>query len=285
MRRREIKKRSIFDMNRNKINKNGKPEGEAECLPRHIGIIMDGNGRWAKKRLLPRSVGHRFGAERMMGLLRHALDRGVAYVTVYALSTENFSRPEEELQGLFDLIRNRFVPCMREIAEKKARVKVLGDLSLFPDDVRELLIQAQEETAAYTGRGVNVALGYGARAEIVRAANIAVKEGRLLSEKEFSDLLYTGGQPDPDLIIRTGKELRLSNFLLFQSAYAELYFSDKLFPDFSNRDLDAAIKDFAGRKRRFGKTDEQCGEEPEKTREDTGARGMCGDGAKGEKNE
>ena len=227
-------------------------------MPRHIGIIMDGNGRWAKKRLLPRAVGHRFGAERMMGLLRHALDIGVPYVTVYALSTENFLRPKEELNALFDLIRNRFLPCMNEIAEKKARVRVLGDISLFPEDVQKLLTEAQEKSAAYTERGVNVALGYGARAEIVRAANIAVKNGRLVSEKEFSDLLYTGGQPDPDLIIRTGKEKRLSNFLLFQSAYAELYFSDKLFPDFTNRDLDAAIKDFAGRKRRFGKTDEQC---------------------------
>ena len=227
-------------------------------MPRHIGIIMDGNGRWAKKRLLPRAVGHRFGAERMMGLLRHALDIGVPYVTVYALSTENFSRPEEELNALFDLIRNRFLPCMNEIAEKQARVRVLGDISLFPKDVQELLIKAQEKSAAYTGRGVNVALGYGARAEIVRAANLAVRYGRPVSEKEFSDLLYTGGLPDPDLIIRTGKERRLSNFLLCQSAYAELYFSDKLFPDFSNRDLDAAIKDFAGRKRRFGKTDEQC---------------------------
>lgn len=237
-------------------------------MPRHIGIIMDGNGRWAKKRLLPRSAGHRFGVERMMGLLRHALDIGVPYVTVYALSTENFSRPKEELDGLFDLIRNRFLPCMREIAAKEARVRVLGDISLFPEDVQKLLRQAQEESAAYTERGVNVALGYGARAEIVRAANLAVQNGRLVGEKDFSDLLYTGGLPDPDLIIRTGKEKRLSNFLLFQSAYAELYFSDKLFPDFSNRDFDAAIRDFAGRKRRFGKTDEQC-EAPERAQGET----------------
>ena len=146
---------------------------------------------------------------------------------------------------------------MHEIAERKARVRVLGDLSLFPADVRELLIEAQKESEAYEGRGVNVALGYGSRAEIVRAANIAVKEGRELTEESLSALLYTAGQPDPDLIIRTGKELRLSNFLLWQSAYAELYFSEKLFPDFSDRDLDEALKEYAGRKRRFGKTDEQ----------------------------
>ena len=122
-------------------------------LPRHIGVIMDGNGRWAKKRLLPRSVGHRYGMDRMMGLLRHALDVGVNYVTVYALSTENFSRPQKELDCLFDLIRNHFVPCMREIAERKARVRVIGDLSLFPSDVQKLLLQAQEESAMYEGRG------------------------------------------------------------------------------------------------------------------------------------
>lgn len=250
-------------MKKNRINKDetsrGAKNARAGLLPRHIGIIMDGNGRWAKKRLLPRSAGHRFGMDRMMGLLRHALDAGVSYVTVYALSTENFKRPKEELEGLFNLIRKYFVPCMHEIAERKARVRVLGDLSLFPADVRELLIEAQKESEAYEGRGVNVALGYGSRAEIVRAANIAVKEGRELTEESLSALLYTAGQPDPDLIIRTGKELRLSNFLLWQSAYAELYFSEKLFPDFSDRDLDEALKEYAGRKRRFGKTDEQIG--------------------------
>lgn len=235
---------------------------DAESLPRHIGIIMDGNGRWAKKRLLPRSVGHRYGMDRMMGLLRHSLDVGVNYVTVYALSTENFSRPKKELEGLFDLIRKHFVPCMREIAERQARVRVIGDLSLFPQDVQELLIKAQEDSAMYEGKGVNVALGYGSRAEIARAAALAVKqaekEGRAVTESDISNHLYTAGMPDPDLIIRTGKEVRLSNFLLWQSAYAELYFSDKMFPEFSDRDLDEAFIAYASRTRRFGKTDEQC---------------------------
>lgn len=234
----------------------------AENLPRHIGIIMDGNGRWAKKRLLPRSAGHRCGMDRMMGLLRRALDAGVNYVTVYALSTENFSRPQKELEGLFDLIRKHFVPCMREIAERKARVRVIGDLSLFPKDVQELLVKAQEDSAMYEDKGVNVALGYGSRAEIARAASLAAEkarqENREVTEKDISDHLYTAGMPDPDLIIRTGKEVRLSNFLLWQSAYAELYFSDKMFPDFTDRDLDEAIIEYANRTRRFGKTDEQC---------------------------
>ena len=155
----------------------------AASLPRHIGVIMDGNGRWAKKRLLPRSVGHRYGMDRMMGLLRHALDVGVNYVTVYALSTENFSRPQKELDCLFDLIRNHFVPCMREIAERKARVRVIGDLSLFPSDVQKLLLQAQEESAMYEGRGVNVALGYGSRAEIARAAEKAAEKRKARAER------------------------------------------------------------------------------------------------------
>lgn len=246
----------------------------AEHLPRHVGIIMDGNGRWAKKRLLPRSVGHRYGMDRMMGLLRHSLDVGVNYVTVYALSTENFSRPQKELEGLFDLIRKHFVPCMREIAERRARVRVIGDLSLFPKDVQELLIKAQEDSAAYEGKGVNVALGYGSRAEIARAASLAAREaqqeGREVTEKDISNHLYTAGMPDPDLIIRTGKEVRLSNFLLWQSAYAELYFSDKMFPEFTDSDLDEAFAAYANRTRRFGKTDEQCnGEAPQSEAEAT----------------
>ena len=246
----------------------------AEHLPRHVGIIMDGNGRWAKKRLLPRSVGHRYGMDRMMGLLRHSLDVGVNYVTVYALSTENFSRPQKELEGLFDLIRKHFVQCMREIAERRARVRVIGDLSLFPKDVQELLIKAQEDSAAYEGKGVNVALGYGSRAEIARAASLAAREaqqeGREVTEKDISNHLYTADMPDPDLIIRTGKEVRLSNFLLWQSAYAELYFSDKMFPEFTDSDLDEAFAAYANRTRRFGKTDEQCnGEAPQSEAEAT----------------
>lgn len=254
-------------MKKNMINKDGRgelssPASSVTSLPRHVGIIMDGNGRWAKKRLLPRSIGHKHGMDRMMGLLRHSLDVGVDYVTVYALSTENFRRPQKEIEGLFDLIRKHFIPCMREIAQRKARVRILGDFSLFPKDVADLLRQAEEESALYEGRGVNVALGYGSRAEIVRAAERAVlaaqSEGRSVSEADISARLYTGGMPDPDLIIRTGKEVRLSNFLLWQSAYAELYFSEKLFPDFSDADLDEAFADYARRVRRFGKTDEQC---------------------------
>ena len=231
---------------------------DGEGLPRHIAVIMDGNGRWAKKRLMPRSYGHRQGMSRMVGLLEHAFDLGIEYVTVYALSTENLKRPKEELDGLFDLIRKNFLDCMRKICSRGVRLRILGNVGLLPEDVQRLLKEAEEESSKYEGRGVNVALGYGSRAEIVRAVNLAVEEGKRVTEESFSSLLYTHGQPDPDLVIRTGKEMRLSNYLLYQSAYAELYFSDKMFPEFSDKDLDEAIAEYGRRTRRFGKPDEQC---------------------------
>ena len=238
-------------MRGNKINAGTK-------IPAHIAMIMDGNGRWAKKRLMPRSYGHKQGLERMVGLIERAIDLGVSFVTVYALSTENFNRPKEELEGLFNLIRTRFEEYMTRLCARGFRLRVLGDLSLFPADVQEILIKQQEKTQIYPeGKGINIALGYGARAEIVRAVNLAVAKGETVSEQSFSNLLYTQGQPDPDLLIRTGKEVRLSNFLLWQVAYAEMYFSDKMFPEFSDGDLEEAIAWYSERTRRFGKTDEQ----------------------------
>ena len=226
-------------------------------VPRHVAIIMDGNGRWAKARLFPRNFGHQQGVSRMIGLMERSYDLGVEYVTVYALSTENFNRPEEELKGLYNLIRKHFVECVRKICDRGIRLRVLGDLSLLPQDIQDLLRKVEADSAKYEGRGVNIALAYGARAEIVRAANEAIAEGKPLTEESLSDRLYTAGQPDPDLIIRTGKEKRLSNFLLYQAAYAELYFSDKMFPEFSDEDLEEAFAEYARRTRRFGKTDEQ----------------------------
>ena len=226
-------------------------------VPRHVAIIMDGNGRWAKARLLPRGFGHKQGVSRMIGLMEHAYDLGVEYVTVYALSTENFKRPEEELKGLYNLFRKHIVECVRKICDRGVRLRVLGDTSLLPQDIQDLLRKVEADTAKYEGKGVNIALAYGARAEIVRAVNQAIAEGKPLTEEGLSDRLYTAGQPDPDLIIRTGKEKRLSNFLLYQAAYAELYFSDKMFPEFSDEDLEEAFAEYARRTRRFGKTDEQ----------------------------
>jgi undecaprenyl diphosphate synthase len=182
-------------------------------------------------------------------------------MTVYALSTENLRRPKEELDGLFTLIRDYFLSYMRKVCARGVRLKVLGNLSLLPADVQEIIRKAEEETAGFSGKGLNIALAYGAREELVRAVNLAVERGEKLTEDSLSSLLYTGGQPDPDLIIRTGKEQRLSNFLLYQAAYAELYFSEKMFPEFSDGDLEKAFEEYARRTRRFGKTDEQRKEE------------------------
>ena len=226
-------------------------------IPRHIAVIMDGNGRWAKSRLMPRSFGHSQGIERMFGLMEHALDLGVEYITVYALSTENLKRPKEELDFLFELMRTRMKGYVRRICARGVQFKAIGDLSLLPEDLQQILKESEEETAQYQGKGINFAVCYGARAELVRAVNLAVEAGKKVTEEELSALLYTGGQPEVDLIIRTGKEVRLSNFLLYQAAYAELYFTDKMFPEFSDRELEKAILEFSNRTRRFGKTDEQ----------------------------
>jgi undecaprenyl diphosphate synthase len=226
-------------------------------IPQHIAIIMDGNGRWAKKRLMPRSFGHKNGMERMIGLMEHAFELGVNYITVYALSTENLKRPKEELDGLFDLIRNHFKQYFGRVCERGVQLRAIGDVSLLPEDCLQILKEAEAETAQYKGKAINVAVCYGARDEIVHAVNKAVEMGEKVTEESLSSLLYTGGLPDPDLIIRTGKEVRLSNFLLYQAAYAELYFSDKMFPEFSDKELDKAIVEYSRRTRRFGKTDEQ----------------------------
>lgn len=214
---------------------------------------MDGNRRWAKKRLMPPSSGHSVGLNRMVALAERAKERGVSYLTVYALSTENLARPQDELDRMFALIRKQFDGCIEKLLKAGAAVKVIGDLSLLPEDVQKLIadgVKKSPENAPFT---FIMALGYGARNEIVRAVNLAVRQGKEVTEEEFSPLLYTGGIPDPDLIIRTGGELRLSNFLLWQSAYAELYFTDVLFPDFTDEEFDKAIADYSSRDRRFGK--------------------------------
>ena len=226
-------------------------------IPQHIAIIMDGNGRWAKKRGLPRAAGHKMGVERMIGLMEHSYRRGVKCVTLYALSTENLKRPKEELEALFSLVRANCKRLTEKAIEYKARFCVIGDLSLLPEDIQTLLRDGEVQTAHFTDRLINMALCYGARDEIVRAVNTAVETGEKVTEESFERLLYTKNCPALDLIIRTGKEVRLSNFLLYQAAYAELYFSDKMFPAFSDKDLDKAFLSFSQRTRRFGKTDEQ----------------------------
>ena len=167
-------------------------------MPRHIAIIMDGNGRWAKKRMMPRSMGHKYGMERMIGLMEHAFDLGVNYITVYALSTENLKRPKEELDGLFNLFRNNFKEMMGRVCARGVRLRALGDVSLLPDDIVKILRESEEETAKYEGRGINIAVCYGARDEIVHAVNAAVAQGEKVTEESFAKFLCTKDLPDPD---------------------------------------------------------------------------------------
>ena len=226
-------------------------------LPAHIALIMDGNGRWAKRRFRPRSYGHRMGVQNMVRICSHAFRLGVRIVTVYALSTENLYRPREELDGLFELIRTYFSKKKDKLLEMGVKINVIGDLTVFPADIRENILRVMDETNGCTDGLFNICLDYGSRQEIVRAVNAAVAQGRFVDEASFSALLQTGGLPDPDLIIRTGGEVRLSNFLLYQAAYAELYFSNKMWPEFSRRDLEKAIENYSARDRRFGNVEEE----------------------------
>ncbi len=226
--------------------------GESQLMPRHVGLIMDGNGRWAKKRLMPRGYGHNAGMNRMIGLAERAKERGVRYLTVYTLSTENFSRPKEELEGLYSLFRKYFAENVKKLYKKGAAVKVIGDISVLPQDIQRLLTDGEKNSPRSAEFTLIFAINYGARAEILRAVRLAQEQKEEIDADGFARLLYTDGIPDPDLIIRTGGEKRLSNFLMYQAAYAELYFSDTLFPDFSDGEFDKALDDFSHRERRFG---------------------------------
>ena len=226
--------------------------GESQLTPLHVGLIMDGNGRWAKKRLMPRGYGHNAGMNRMIGLAERAKERGVRYLTVYTLSTENFSRPKEELEGLYSLFRKYFAENVKKLYKKGAAVKVIGDISVLPQDIQRLLTDGEKNSPRSAEFTLIFAINYGARAEILRAVRLAQEQKEEIDADGFARLLYTDGIPDPDLIIRTGGEKRLSNFLMYQAAYAELYFSDTLFPDFSDGEFDKALDDFSRRERRFG---------------------------------
>ena len=228
-------------------------ENKLGNVPRHVGLIMDGNRRWAKKRLLPAAAGHSAGLNRMVKIAERAMEIGVEYLTVYALSTENLLRPKDELDKMFELIMKNFAANVKKLVKMGAAVKVIGNLSLLPQAVQTEIADALKispETANFT---FIMAIGYGAKGEIVQAANSAIRGGKEVDEGSFARLLYTGDTPDPDFIIRTGGELRLSNFLLWQAAYAELYFTDTLFPDFTNAKFDRAIEEYSARVRRFGK--------------------------------
>lgn len=228
-------------------------------LPSHIGIIMDGNGRWAKKRGLPRKAGHRQGAKTFRTITRYCSDIGIKYLTVYAFSTENWKRPQEEVDALMSLFKSYLNEALEDFKDDSIVVKFIGDKSGFNDELRELMIENEESSKDRDGMVLNIAMNYGSRDEIVRAVrNISedVRNGKIssddITENLFSNYLYTAGQPDPDLIIRPSGEYRISNFMLWQAAYTEFVIMNKLWPDFEKSDLDEAINIYSQRNRRFG---------------------------------
>ena len=228
-------------------------------LPRHIAIIMDGNGRWAKKRGMPRTAGHAAGAENFRTIATYCKDIGIDYLTVYAFSTENWKRPAEEVGAIMGLLKKYLLEAIGRMERDRVKMEFFGDLSPLAPELRELCERTREISRHYEGCQVNICLNYGGRDEIIRAAQAFARdcvEGRAdpnhLSQEQFSGLLFSKGVPDPDLVIRPSGELRLSNFLLWQSAYAEFYYTSALWPDFSKEELHRAIASYQSRDRRFG---------------------------------
>ena len=236
-----------------------KKEAPERKIPTHIAIVMDGNGRWAKKRGLPRQAGHKVGAESFRTIANYAKSIGLKYLTVYAFSTENWKRSEEEVDAIMELLEKYLREAIADMDKNKVRFCFFGDLSRLSPQLQEEAREAVKRSEKYAGVQVNFCLNYGGRAEIVRAAQRFAREcaeGKRrpedLTEACFSDLMYSAGVPDPELVIRPGGELRTSNFLLWQSAYAEYYFTDVLWPEFGPEELDKAIDAYNRRNRRFG---------------------------------
>ena len=232
---------------------------DMDNLPRHIGIIMDGNGRWAKKRGLPRSAGHKAGAESLKKIVTEANNLGIEYITVYAFSTENWKRPQAEVDYLMNLLMDYLINAEKTLAGENVRIRAIGSRKELSEEMQEQIIKTEKLTRDRTGIVMNIALNYGGREELVNAAKTLCRKaeaGELnpedVTEKDMDDGLYTAGQPDVDLLIRTSGEQRLSNFMLWQVSYAEMIFVDKAWPDFKPKDLHECIKIFQGRGRRFG---------------------------------
>ncbi|MGM9521460.1 MAG: polyprenyl diphosphate synthase [Oscillospiraceae bacterium] len=236
--------------------KKHKTAGQAESvLPRHVAIIMDGNGRWAKKRGLPRTAGHAAGAETFRKIASCCRDLGVEYLTVYAFSTENWKRSPEEVDSIMSLLRKYLEEALPSMERERVRIKVFGDVSVLEPDIQELIAKAEalsEKIDSHTQ--ANLCINYGGRDEIIHAVKKWASEDNPpeLTEQVLSEYMYSAGVPDPDLIIRPSGEVRISNFLLWQSAYSEFYFTDVLWPDFDEKELKKAINAYAGRDRRFG---------------------------------
>ena len=232
---------------------------EQKYLPKHIGIIMDGNGRWAKKRGLPRSAGHTVGAAVFKKITRYCSSIGIKYLTIYAFSTENWKRPAEEINYLMKLFKQYLEEALRDFLDENIKVRFIGDVSVFPPVLQELIKETEKVSENRTGMVLNIAMNYGGRAEITYAVKqlaYDIQKGVLkpeeINQDSISQRLYTAGQPDPDLIIRPSGEERISNFLLWQSAYTEYVVMDILWPDFKPKDLDRALDEYVSRNRRFG---------------------------------
>ncbi len=231
-----------------------------EKLPKHIAIIMDGNGRWAKLKNRPRTFGHRKGITVVKDVIEYCCKRGINFLTLFAFSSENWQRPQTEVKALMGFLKKYLASELSWLIELGVRFNVIGNIDRLPQDVRDVALNAMEKTAGQKKMILNLALSYGSKEEIIRAVKKIckdVKDGKIniedLDEKLFSSYLDTSGQPEPDLLIRTSGEYRISNFLLWQIAYTELYFTNTLWPDFTIEELELAIKEYMKRERRFGK--------------------------------
>ncbi|MBQ2135867.1 MAG: isoprenyl transferase [Clostridia bacterium] len=232
----------------------GRKTEKERILPEHIAIIMDGNGRWAKKRSLPRSAGHAAGSKNFKTIARYCNKIGLKYLTVYAFSTENWKRPQEEVNNIMNILRD-YLKDAKNFKDENIKVKFIGNLEPLDEDIKELIADAEQESENATGLHLNIALNYGGRDEITAAVKKIINEGikaEDITEDTVSERLYTQGQPDPDYIIRPSGEYRLSNYLIWQAAYAEYWFSDVLWPDFTPKHLEKALEEYNRRNRRFG---------------------------------
>ncbi len=241
--------------------KSGDTAGQVDFdrLPRHIAIILDGNGRWARKRNLPRTAGHKVGAETFRTIATYCRDIGIDYLTVYAFSTENWKRPQEEVDTLMLLLKKYLLEAIETMERDNVRLNFMGDMSVLSDELRELVDHANAISERLDGCQCNICMNYGGRAEIIGAAKRfaadcvnGTSQVENLTEEKFDSYLYSAGIPSPELLIRPGGEQRLSNFLLWQCAYSEFYYTDVLWPDFSKEDLHKAIAEYQRRNRRFG---------------------------------
>ena len=235
------------------------PAQQERVLPRHVAIIMDRNGSWARKRFLPREAGHVAGVSAVREVVRAAVDIKLEYLTLFAFSSENWKRPKTEVNALMGLFRSYFRSDLNELHERSVRVRIIGSRERVAKDIRDMIEEAENRTVANTGTNLTFAFDYGGQEEIVNAVRElarAAKEGRLdpetITPELFASRLFTGGMPEPDILVRTGGEHRLSNFLLWQSSYAELFFVDTLWPDFGRKDLLDLLEQYAQRERRFG---------------------------------